>query len=92
MEINTQTSGQVKIYQEAYAKKLLKRFNFENCAPVSTPVEKGSSLGKVYQMQNSEEQKMPVNFQTQVMVCYTISDTEFFSQFLKKVLQIFFFL
>jgi hypothetical protein len=25
-------------------------------------MEKGSSLGKVYQMQNSEEQKMPVNF------------------------------
>ncbi|PNF28358.1 hypothetical protein B7P43_G17909 [Cryptotermes secundus] len=62
LEINTQTSGQVKISQEAYARKVLKLFNFENCAPVSTPMEKGSSLRKVHQIQNSEEQEMSVNF------------------------------
>lgn len=47
LEIDTRQDGRIKISQEAYAKRILERFNFSNRNPVSTPMVKGSmELGK----------------------------------------------
>jgi hypothetical protein len=42
LEIDRRRDGKIKIPQEAYAKRILERFNFSNCNPVSTPMVKGS--------------------------------------------------
>ena len=39
LEIETK-DDYIKIHQEAYARKILERFNFSKCNPVSTPMEK----------------------------------------------------
>lgn len=40
LQIKTETEGEIIINQEAYIKRLLKRFDMEDCKPVSTPVTK----------------------------------------------------
>lgn len=40
LEIKRFDDGAIKISQEAYAKKILERFNFQDCKPVSTPIVK----------------------------------------------------
>lgn len=42
LEIQRSSDG-IKISQEAYAKKMLEKFGFSECKPVSTPMEKGSA-------------------------------------------------
>lgn len=37
--------GSIRIYQEAYAKKILQRFNMTDCKTVSTPADCGQNLG-----------------------------------------------
>lgn len=39
-----QMQGRIKIHQEAYAKRILQRFNFSCCKPISTPMLKGSEV------------------------------------------------
>jgi hypothetical protein len=38
LEIDKRQDGKIKISQEAYARRILERFNFSNCNPVSTPM------------------------------------------------------
>lgn len=50
-------SSQIKISQEAYAKKILERFNFGECKKVNTPMIKSDDQGK-----NLESEKKNTNF------------------------------
>lgn len=50
-------SGNIKIFQEAYAKKILERFNFTSCKKVNTPMLKCSDQGK-----NPVQEKEDVGF------------------------------
>ena len=43
VEIERNSDGSIKISQSAYAKRLLERFNFENCRAVATPMVKISA-------------------------------------------------
>lgn len=44
LEITTHSNYNITISQSAYSQKLLKRFRFEDCKPVSTPMLKGTDL------------------------------------------------
>lgn len=46
IEVKQNNEG-IFISQEAYAKEILKRFNMNNCKPVSTPIECGVKLSKI---------------------------------------------
>lgn len=43
-QIEHRQDGSIKLSQESYARKLLERFNFSECRPVSTPMVKGDVL------------------------------------------------
>ena len=47
LEIKILTNGDIKICQTAYAQKILERFNFAECNPVSSPMTPGQDSGKV---------------------------------------------
>lgn len=42
LQIESQSDGSIKISQSGYAKKILQRFRFDECKPVSTPMLKGT--------------------------------------------------
>lgn len=46
LQIDKQEDGGIKITQESYAHRILERFNFAECRPVSTPMLKGSEIEK----------------------------------------------
>lgn len=46
LEIERSEDGSIKICQQAYAKKILERFGFQDCKPVSTPMTKEPETGK----------------------------------------------
>ncbi|KAK9702951.1 Reverse transcriptase (RNA-dependent DNA polymerase) [Popillia japonica] len=45
LQIEQSCDGSISICQEAYAKKVLKRFNMSECATVSTPADCNQNLG-----------------------------------------------
>lgn len=46
LEIERSEDGSIKISQQAYAKKILERFGFQDCKPVSTPMIKEPDVPK----------------------------------------------
>lgn len=52
-----QAENFIKISQKAYAKKVLERFNFSDCKPVSTPMLKGADIST--SGKDDEETKFP---------------------------------
>jgi transposase InsO family protein len=47
----------IKIHQKTYAKKILERFNFSECKPVSTPILKGTEIST--SEKDNQAQKFP---------------------------------
>ncbi|KAG5894867.1 hypothetical protein JTB14_023716 [Gonioctena quinquepunctata] len=57
LEIDQREDGSIKISQNTHARKILERFNFSDCKPISTPMLKEREI-----LETGKESKKVSNF------------------------------
>ncbi|KAG5893345.1 hypothetical protein JTB14_000111 [Gonioctena quinquepunctata] len=57
LEIDQREDGSIKISQNTHARKILERFHFSDCKPISTPMLKGREI-----LETGKESKKVSNF------------------------------
>jgi hypothetical protein len=56
----------IKIHQKTYATKILERFNFSECKPVSTPMLKGTAISTSEKDNQIKHRNFPIDRQLEL--------------------------
>lgn len=81
LEINQQSDGSIFVHQTAYANRVLRKFEMENCNPVSVPADPSQILSKedgsdksVYPYRQLIGSLMYLAIGTRPDICYAVSN------------------